>query len=221
MVLSSRSVPSSPDPTAPAFRAALTAIMALALASCSPAGGKKEEAQAAQTSSTVAEPDSVATAPAAALPSPESSSAPTNSGPTNSGATNSGATPQIDEPTDLIALSIVDAEGTKWMGSPTRGKKIFRQCTSCHVLEAGQAMIGPSLHAIIGRKAGSEANFRYSTANKNSGIVWTEQALFDYLENPRAKIPGTIMSFAGIRKQADRAHLIAFLKNPDAAQKPQ
>lgn len=214
MVLSSRSALSSPDPTARAFRAALIAIMALALASCSPAGGKKQEApaaQAAQTSSEVAEPDLAAPPSAAALPSPDTASGPANNAP--------GAQP--DEPTDLIALSIVDAEGTKWMGSPTRGKKIFRQCTSCHVLEAGQAMIGPSLHAIVGRKAGSEANFRYSTANKNSGLVWTEQVLFDYLENPRAKIPGTIMSFAGIRKPADRAHLIAFLKNPDAAQTPQ
>jgi cytochrome c len=74
--------------------------------------------------------------------------------------------------------------------------------------------VGPSLYQIVGRESGTVTGFKYSAANQNSDIVWTEENLFTYLENPQASIPGTIMAFPGLRNPQDRADVIAYLKNP-------
>jgi cytochrome c len=78
----------------------------------------------------------------------------------------------------------------------------------------GVNKVGPSLAGIVGRPAGSIPGFRYSEANKGSGITWTEQELYVYLEDPKKKIPGTIMAFAGIKDSQKRADLISYLKAP-------
>ena len=72
--------------------------------------------------------------------------------------------------------------------------------------------VGPVLNGLIGRKAGTYEGFKYTNANKNSGLVWDEATLADYLRNPRAKIPGTSMAFPGIKKDEEIADLIAYLK---------
>lgn len=100
----------------------------------------------------------------------------------------------------------------KLKGVAANGQKVFVACKTCHVTTAGVNRIGPSLHAIVGRKAGIMPGFNYSAANKNSGIVWTEAELFQYLEAPRATIPGTKMTYAGLKKPQDRADVIAWLK---------
>lgn len=97
-------------------------------------------------------------------------------------------------------------------GNAANGAKVFVQCKTCHVTTAGVNRIGPSLHAVVGRKSGSVPKYNYSAANKNSGLVWTEAELFTYLENPRKVMPGTKMSFAGLKKPQDRADVIAYLK---------
>lgn len=97
-------------------------------------------------------------------------------------------------------------------GDAASGEKIFAQCKACHVAEAGVNRVGPSLWAVVGRTAGSIAGFKYSPANKNSGLVWSEEQLFTYLEAPQKTIPGTYMAFAGLKKPQDRADVIAFLK---------
>ena len=71
---------------------------------------------------------------------------------------------------------------------------------------------GPSLHGVVGRAAGSIADFNYTDANKNSGITWTPEELFVYLADPQAKIPGTKMIFPGIKDAQQRADLIAYLE---------
>lgn len=111
-----------------------------------------------------------------------------------------------------VPLAITTAAGAKLSGNPTKGQAVFRQCATCHSLKAGENKVGPSLSKIFGRKAGTVAGFRYSKANQGSGITWTEQEMFNYLENPRRRIPGTTMSFAGIRDAQQRADLIAFIK---------
>ncbi|MBX9747150.1 MAG: cytochrome c family protein, partial [Hyphomonadaceae bacterium] len=78
--------------------------------------------------------------------------------------------------------------------------------------EQGVNRVGPSLYGIVGRRAGSIPGFRYSAANQSSGITWTEQELFNYLQDPRARIPGTIMAFVGLRNPQQRADVIAYLK---------
>lgn len=97
-------------------------------------------------------------------------------------------------------------------GDTARGQTVFKKCTQCHSPVEGKNGTGPSLYGIIGRPAGSIPNFRYSEANRTSGITWTEQEMFVYLENPKKRIPKTIMAFAGLPKAQDRADVIAFLK---------
>ena len=98
------------------------------------------------------------------------------------------------------------------VGNAAAGQKVFVQCKTCHVTTAGVNRIGPSLHAIVGRKSGSVPKYTYSAANKNSKLVWSEAVLFKYLEAPRKFMPGTKMSFAGLKKPQDRADVIAWLK---------
>lgn len=118
------------------------------------------------------------------------------------------------------AVVVKDAKGVAYTGNATGGENTFKQCALCHSAKAGENKIGPTLFGIVGRKAGTSAGYNFSPANKASGITWSEQALFDYLENPRAKMPGTKMGYAGLKKPQDRANLIAYLKTLKAAAKP-
>jgi cytochrome c len=111
-----------------------------------------------------------------------------------------------------MVLAITDKAGATLSGDPVKGEAVFRQCQTCHVVTAGVNKVGPSLHNIIGRTAGQVAGFRYSEANKKSGITWTEQELYTYLENPKARIPGTTMAFVGVKDSKKRADLVAYLK---------
>ena len=71
---------------------------------------------------------------------------------------------------------------------------------------------GPNLGGLFGRVSGTTEGFAYSAANKNKGVKWGEETLYDYLLNPKKYIPGTKMVFAGLKKPQDRADLIAYLK---------
>ena len=99
-------------------------------------------------------------------------------------------------------------------GDPASGKSAFMQCRTCHVVDPGMNRVGPSLANIVGREAGSVAGFRYSEANANSGIIWTEEKLFQFLEKPQRVIPKSRMIFAGMPDVQKRADVIAYLKNP-------
>lgn len=112
---------------------------------------------------------------------------------------------------DRVSEAVV-AEYASLTGDAGNGRRVFTRCMSCHVVQDGVNRVGPSLYGIVGREAGSVEGFRYSPANANSGIVWTEPTLFAYLEDPRGFIPGTIMAFPGLPKAQDRADVIAYLK---------
>jgi len=93
------------------------------------------------------------------------------------------------------------------------GEAVFNAyCRACHSLSEGVNRVGPHLAGVVGRQAGSVPGYAYSEANRNSGITWTEDKLDAYLENPQAVVPGTKMTFNGIRDAARRAALIAYLK---------
>lgn len=99
-------------------------------------------------------------------------------------------------------------------GDAAAGKVVFAQCRACHVVEPGVNRVGPSLAGIIGRTAGSVPDFNYSPANKNSGLVWTPEQLFVYLEDPQRVVPKTKMLFPGLKDAQNRADVIAYLQNP-------
>lgn len=93
------------------------------------------------------------------------------------------------------------------------GKKIFRKCKTCHFIDKEKNKIGPHLVGIFGRKAGSVEGYKYSKAMKAANVVWDEKTIDEYIAKPKKFIPGNRMTFAGLRKEEDRADLIAYLKS--------
>jgi cytochrome c len=97
------------------------------------------------------------------------------------------------------------------------GKSSFNKCLACHAIgEGAKNKVGPEQNGLDGRKAGTVEGYSYSDANKNSGIVWDEAQFKEYIKDPRAKIPGTKMTFAGIKNDAEINDLWAYLKQFDA-----
>src|SRR5262245_6092610 len=101
-------------------------------------------------------------------------------------------------------------------GNAEEGAEVFKKCRACHdVGPDAKNKVGPLLNGIIGRKAGTIDGFAYSDANKTAGsggLVWTEDVLFKYLENPLTFMKGTKMAFAGLKDAQDRKDVIAYLK---------
>jgi cytochrome c len=95
----------------------------------------------------------------------------------------------------------------------TAGEAVFKsQCGICHSPLADKNLVGPSLFGLIGRKSGSVAGFRYSAANKAADITWNADILDKYLTSPKEVVPGTIMTYAGLKDAGKRADLIAWLE---------
>ena len=101
-------------------------------------------------------------------------------------------------------------------GDAENGKDLFKVCRPCHQVGPGARNgVGPNLNGIVGSRAGTIAGFTFSEANKEAGtkgLVWTEDNLFKYLENPAAFMPGNKMTYAGMKDETDRRDLIAYLK---------
>jgi len=103
--------------------------------------------------------------------------------------------------------------------SVEHGAQVAKQCQICHNLQEGQGpKIGPDLYGVVGRKIASVSGFNYSAALKKVSGAWTFDALNKWLDDPRADVPGTAMTFAGIKNEKQRADVIAYLntlsKNP-------
>lgn len=113
----------------------------------------------------------------------------------------------------LIAVSV----GVTHAQDAEKGAAVFKKCSPCHKIGPGATnLVGPELDGLDGRHSGSVAGYTYSDANKNSGIVWEEATFKEYIKDPRAKIPGTKMVFAGIKNEQDINDLWAYLKQFDA-----
>lgn len=93
------------------------------------------------------------------------------------------------------------------------GKTVFNRCKACHKLEeGGHTTLGPSLHGLWGRKAGTLEGYSYSEAMKNSGVTWDDDTLAKYLRDPKTFIAGNKMAFPGIKDDTEIVNLLAYLK---------
>jgi cytochrome c len=113
-----------------------------------------------------------------------------------------------------VAVILVAGSASAQSGNEARGERLFnQQCKACHTLDKdGARTVGPNLHGLVGRKAGSTEGFSSSDAMKASGIVWDDKTLVEYLKDPKGRVPGTKMVYAGLKQEAQQADMIAFLK---------
>ncbi len=111
----------------------------------------------------------------------------------------------------ITATGVAQAAGAP-AGDAARGKTVFARCAVCHDLNTGVIRIGPSLKGVVGRKAGTFANFSYSPGMKGKGVTWGPDTLDQFLIAPMKYVPGTRMAFPGLSNAQDRADVIAYLK---------
>ena len=113
-----------------------------------------------------------------------------------------------------VAAILFAGSASAQSGNEARGERLFnQQCKACHTLDKdGARTVGPNLHGLVGRKAGSTEGFSSSDAMKASGIVWDDKTLVEYLKDPKGRVPGTKMVYAGLKQEAQQADMIAFLK---------
>jgi cytochrome c len=92
------------------------------------------------------------------------------------------------------------------------GRRVFAQCRSCHVIQAGAPhRVGPNLHGVFGREIGTAEGFTYSQAVRDANFIWDAEHLDHWLQNPQTFLPGNRMAFAGVRDETQRRDLIAYL----------
>jgi cytochrome c len=121
------------------------------------------------------------------------------------------------------ALALIASAGMSYAQDAAKGEATFKkQCRACHMIgEGAKNLVGPEQNGLADRKSGTVAGFNYSDANKNSGITWNEASFLDYIKDPKAKIPGTKMVFAGIKNEQDAKDLWAYMASfgPDGKKK--
>jgi cytochrome c len=104
--------------------------------------------------------------------------------------------------------------GTASAQDAAAGEKVFAKCKVCHVIDAPTNRVGPSLHGVIGRTAGTVEGFKYSESlvqHGKDGLVWSNETLETYLTDPKAFVPKNKMAFPGLKKPEDRANIIAYI----------
>jgi cytochrome c len=117
----------------------------------------------------------------------------------------------------LVMAAVLAVSARAAAQDVAKGEIVFHQCMICHAIGAdAQNKIGPELNGLDGRHSGTVANYSYSDANKNSGIVWNETTFKEYIVNPQAKIPGTKMPFAGLKDPQQITDLWAYIKQFNA-----
>ncbi|MFZ4410377.1 MAG: c-type cytochrome [Paracraurococcus sp.] len=112
----------------------------------------------------------------------------------------------------LAAMALLVPAAARAEGDAEAGKTAFgRRCAVCHAVAEGQNKVGPSLHGVVGRASGTAAGFNYSPAMKDAGKTWDAAAIDTYLQDPKVTVPGNRMILAGIKDEAERQNIIAFL----------
>jgi cytochrome c len=163
---------------------ALIPLMAV-VAACGPAPQTGETKTTTEAASTELAPAAAPAAPAPAAPRPS--------------------------PEDAKTLASLPTPYNE--GDLANGRRQFAKCRSCHVIEkGGDNRVGPALHGIFGRTAGTAAGFAYSPALKGAGFVWDGGKLDQWLADPKGFLPGNRMTFVGLKQEKDRRDVIAYIK---------
>jgi len=116
----------------------------------------------------------------------------------------------------LVIIASSAAASAALAQDAAAGKSSFNKCLACHAIgEGAKNKVGPQLNGIDGRKSGTAEGYSYSDANKNSGITWNEAQFKEYIKDPKAKVPGTKMAFAGIKGEKEINDLWAFISQYD------
>jgi cytochrome c len=117
--------------------------------------------------------------------------------------------------TILIGLLLASASSAQEVGDATAGATVFKKCMGCHAVgEGARNKVGPVLNGVVGRQAGTFADFRYSDAMVKAGqggLTWTPEMLAKYLHSPKDLVPGNKMAFPGLKEQADIDNVVAYL----------
>ena len=123
---------------------------------------------------------------------------------------------QVSEIVEKIDIAAVMAQG-----DIVSGEKIFKKCVACHSINKGGAnKIGPALYNVVGRKVGSVSDYKYSKTLASYEKEWTFEELNGFLQKPSSYLKGTKMSYAGLRKEKDRASIIKYLNQSGDSPKP-
>ena len=112
----------------------------------------------------------------------------------------------------VTALLVFMSEPVWAEGDAAAGEKVYKKCKACHSMEEGKNKVGPHLHGVVGRAAGAVEGYKYSEALAASGLTWDEATLDQYLAKPKDLVPKTKMAFPGLKKEADRQNVIAYIK---------
>jgi cytochrome c len=116
----------------------------------------------------------------------------------------------------VAAVGLIASTGAALAQDVAAGETSFRKCAPCHSIGPDAAnKVGPELNGLDGRKSGSVDGFNYSDANKASGITWSEAVFREYIKDPRAKVPGTKMVFAGIKSEKEVGDLWSYVSQFD------
>lgn len=160
-------------------------------------------------------PESSESAAAAATPTDAASATPTDAAATPSTDASATPTDAAATPTPAASASAKPAAAATAAAAaaPAGPPQAFTQCSVCHKVEAGKNGIGPSLAGVFGAKAGHLGGaFKYSPAMLESGLTWNQATLDRYLTDPKGVVPGTTMSFGGVKDAGKRAEIIAYLR---------
>ena len=111
-----------------------------------------------------------------------------------------------------VVLLVALALAAPAFADAAAGQKDFAVCSTCHAVSAGKNGIGPSLYGVVGRKAGTEAGYKYSAAMTKSGLTWTADELHTYLAAPAKTVKGTKMTYAGVKDAAKLDDIVDYLE---------
>ena len=112
-----------------------------------------------------------------------------------------------------VTIALAGAQSVAAEGDAAAGEKVFKKCAACHAVDEGKKKVGPTMFGVWGREVGAVDGYKYSTAMGEAGFVWDEEHLSGFLASPKKYLPGTKMSFPGIKKQEQISDLLAYLES--------